>query len=51
MTKAELINNLELAQKLLADVYAYAEVYELDNLVRQMSVADSCIIEALEDLE
>ena len=51
MTKADLINNLELAQKLLADVYAYGEIYNLDNLSHQMSVADSCIIEAIEDLK
>ena len=51
MTKAELLEKLKLAQNLLADVYAYAEEFELDLLERQMSVADSCIWYALEELE
>jgi hypothetical protein len=51
MTKQDIVNNLELAQKLLAEVYLYAEVYELRDLENQMSVADGCIVEAMQELK
>jgi len=49
--KDQMIKNLQLAQKLLADVYAYAEIYDFGDVSRQMSVADSCIIGAIEELK
>ena len=62
MTNSELISKLEQAQALLADVYHWAETPMSNGLqvsplktnaevASQMSVADSCIIDALEALE
>lgn len=42
---------LLMAQELLSDVYYVACSESRENLESQMSVADSCIIEALEELE
>ena len=39
------------AQKLLSDVYAYACDEGIDEIENQMSVADGCIIDAIEYLE
>ena len=41
---------LEQAQSLLSDVYHYACENGLQDIERQMSVADGCIIDALEGL-
>ena len=61
MTNNELIGKLVRAQELLSDVYAWASKREeMDDfstfsrnpeVERLMSVADSCIIDALEALE
>ena len=61
MTNSELIERLEQAQSLLSGVYAWASKREpMDDfntfstnptVARLMSVADSCIEEALEALE
>jgi hypothetical protein len=62
MTNAELISKLEQAQRLLSDVYHWAETPMSNGLqisplktnaevASQMSVADSCIIDALEALD
>jgi hypothetical protein len=62
MTNAELISKLEQAQRLLSDVYHWADTPMLNNfegvkirtnseVASQMSVADSCIIDALEALD
>jgi hypothetical protein len=62
MTNSELISKLEQAQALLSDVYHWAEKPMSNGLqvsplktnaevASQMSVADSCIIDALEALE
>jgi hypothetical protein len=62
MTNAELISKLEQAQRLLSDVYHWAETPMSNGLqisplktnaevASQMSMADSCIIDALEALD
>ena len=51
MTNSELKEKLEQAQALLADVYHYACENGFISLESQMSVADSCIIDALNELE
>ena len=62
MTNSELISKLQQAQALLADVYHWAEMPMSNGLqvsplktnaeiARQMSCADSCIIDALSELE
>jgi hypothetical protein len=62
MTNSELREKLEQAQALLADVYHWAEMPMSNGLqvsplktnaeiASQMSCADSCIIDALDELE
>ena len=56
MTNRELIDRLTKAQALLSDVYAWASVRESTFAVnpeveRLMSVADSCILEAMDALD
>jgi len=62
MTNSELISKLKQAQALLADVYHWAEMPMSNGLqvsplktnaeiASQMSVADSCIIDVLDELE
>jgi hypothetical protein len=62
MTNAELISKLEQAQRLLSDVYHWADTPMLNGfegvairtnseVASQMSMADSCIIDALEALD
>jgi hypothetical protein len=58
MTNSELIDKLEQAQALLADVYYWASKKETilqrtvnPEIERLMSVADSCIIDALDELD
>ena len=48
MDNGELKRKLEEAQSLLSDVYAVACNENLPSLESLMSVADSCIIEAIE---
>ena len=56
MTNIELIDKLRQAQHLLADVYSWACEEQESKLLKnslvasQMSCADSCIIEALDNL-
>jgi hypothetical protein len=51
MTNSELVSKLKQAQDLLADVYHYACENGMPDLESQMSCADSCIIDSLENLE
>jgi hypothetical protein len=58
MSNSELISKLEQAQALLSDVYHWASEQESGlnrtrnpEIERQMSCADSCIIDALSELE
>ena len=56
MTNYELMRKLTEAQSLLSDVYAWASVRESTFAVnpeveRLMSVADSCILEAMDALD
>jgi len=58
MTNLELRTKLEAAQLLLSDVYHWASEQESGlnrtrnpEIERQMSCADSCIIDALDELE
>jgi len=58
MTNLELRTKLQAAQLLLSDVYHWASEQESGlnrtrnpEIERQMSVADSCIIDALNELE
>jgi hypothetical protein len=62
MTNAELISKLKQAQALLAEVYHWADTPMSNGLqisplktnaevASQMSVADSCIIDALDELD
>ena len=48
MTENEIIDKLNQAQQLLADVYHYAIEIGHNSLEAQMSCADSCIAEALD---
>lgn len=51
MTNSELKQKLEQAQSLLSDVYHYACENGMPELESSMSVADSCIIDSIENLE
>lgn len=58
MTNKELIEKLETAQRLLSDVYHWADEKEgecvlprNENVRNLMSCADGCIYEALNDLD
>ena len=62
MTNDEIVEKLKLAQKLLSDVYHWADTPMSNGLqvsplktnaevARQLSVADSCIIDALDELD
>jgi len=51
MTLNELKEKLMQAQNLLSDVYYYASENHLSALESQMSCADSCIIEAFDEIE
>ena len=51
MSNSELKQKLEQAQALLADVYHYACENGMPELESSMSVADSCIIDSLDNLE
>ena len=51
MTRDEMYSKLEQAQQLLSDVYHFACENGLTALESQTSVADSCIIEAFDEIE
>lgn len=51
ITKDKLVQKLEYAQMILAEVYDYAGKNGLDEVKNQMSAADCCIIDALEEIE
>ena len=46
--KSDALTNLIQAQRLLEYVYGYAQDIKDENIERLMSVADSCIIDAME---
>jgi hypothetical protein len=46
--KSDALTNLIQAQRLLEYVYGYAQDIKDENIERLMSVADSCIIDAIE---
>jgi hypothetical protein len=50
-TKHKLIQKLEYAQMILSEVYDYARQNGLDEVEHQMSAADCCIIDALDEIE
>ncbi len=47
----KLLSDLDQAQRLLSNVYHYAQNINDGNIERLMSVADSCIIEAIDGLD
>ncbi len=47
----KLLSDLDQAQRLLSNVYHYAQNINDGNIERLMSAADSCIIEAIEGLD
>jgi hypothetical protein len=51
MTRTELYIALENAQQLLSDVYHFAESNGLTELARNMSMADTMIIDSYEEIE
>ena len=51
MTREELYIKLEQAQELLSDVYQFAQDNGLGELSRYMSMADTMIIDAYEEIE
>lgn len=51
MTRDELYNKLETAQELLDDVWRFAQDNGLIELSRQMSMADTMIVDAYEEIE
>lgn len=48
--KINMIEDLNKAQDLLSNIYSYACINNMGSLERLMSVADSCIIDAIETL-
>jgi hypothetical protein len=51
MTREELYIKLEQAQELLSDVYQFAQDNGLGELSRAMSMADTMIVDAYEEIE
>lgn len=47
----QLLSDLDQAQRLLSNVYHYAQDINDGNIERLMSVADSCIIDAIEAID
>ena len=47
----QLLSDLDQAQRLLSNVYHYAQNINDGNIERLMSVADSCIIDAIDGLD
>jgi hypothetical protein len=48
--RSDVLSDLDQAQRILERVYHYAQDTKNGNIERLMSVADSCIIDAIEDL-
>lgn len=51
MIRDQILSDLDQAQRLLENVYHYAQDINDGNIERLMSAADSCIIEAIEALD
>lgn len=51
MTRTEMYERLETAQALLSDIYEFADTNQLTELARSMSVADTMIAEAFDEIE
>lgn len=51
MDQVDIISKLEQAQRLLAEVYDYACKNGLDEVERLLSFADTCIYDALDEIE
>jgi hypothetical protein len=51
MTKDKILSDLDQAQRLLSNVYHYAQDINDGNIERLMSVADSCIIDAIDAID
>ncbi len=51
ITKDKLVQKLEYAQMILAEVYDFAGKNGLDEVERLLSFADTCIYEALDAIE
>lgn len=51
MTREEMYQKLELAQSMLSDIYHFACENQLLEMERIMSVADTMIVEAFEEIE
>jgi hypothetical protein len=51
MTREELYIKLETAQELLSEVYQFAQDNGLVDLERAVSMADTCIVEAYNEIE
>lgn len=51
ITKDKLVQKLEYAQMILAEVYDFAGKNGLDEVERLMSFADTCIYDALDEIE
>jgi hypothetical protein len=49
--KNDILSDLDQAQRLLERVYGYAQDIKNANVEQLMSVADSCIIDAIEALD
>ena len=49
--KNQILSDLDQAQRLLERVYGYAQDIKNGNIEQLMSVADSCIIDAIEAME
>jgi hypothetical protein len=49
--KSDILSDLDQAQRLLERVYGYAQDIKNSNVEQLMSVADSCIIDAIEVLD
>ena len=47
LIKSDLLTDLNKAQDLLGNIYSYADLNNIGSLERLMSVADSCIIDAI----
>ena len=51
MTRDQILSDLDQAQRLLSNVYHYAQDINDGNIEQLMSVADSCIIDAIDALD
>jgi hypothetical protein len=51
MTRDQILSDLDQAQRLLSNVYHYAQDINDGTIERLMSVADSCIIDTIDALD